>query len=529
MKNLLFFFSLFMSSIAGRAQHPIVINMMDTSKVVISKHIYGHFAEHLGRCVYDGLLRNGTPRKDMIAALRKIRIPNLRWPGGCFADEYHWRNGIGPQDKRPKTVNTTWGMVVEDNSFGTHEFLDLCEQIGAEPYLAGNMGSGTPQEMADWIEYMNYGGISTLTNLRSRNGHPNQYGVSWWGVGNESWGCGGDMTPEHYSNLYKQYANFCKSYPGVPRLKKIVSGANADDYRWTEVVMKNIPIHLMWGLSLHYYTWLTGNWPPTGGSTNFPKSEYTTAMRQAWRMDEIVTKHSAIMDQYDPLKNIALVVDEWGIWVKQEPDQGLLYQQNSLRDALLAALTLNIFNNHADRVRGANLAQVANVIHSIVLTSGDSMLLTPTYHVFDLYKVHQDSRHILVKYTSPSYVHEKDTIACLSVSASRDSIGHIHVSLVNMDVEKSLDVSIPISGRTISGQIITSPKVTDHNTFGDPDKVVIKPFNGFLKQEKTVQVLLPPKSIVVLEARDGVVLTSNSIAPESNSTQINKAVIKNKQ
>ncbi|HQX42163.1 MAG TPA: alpha-N-arabinofuranosidase, partial [Niabella sp.] len=345
-----FFFFLFLSfSILGlHGQEATATLDVKEPKSLISKHIYGHFAEHLGRCIYDGFWVNekldvpkqGRIRLDVVEALKKINIPNLRWPGGCFADEYHWRDGIGKTVDRPKMVNTNWGGVSEDNSFGTHEFLELSSLLNTEPYIAGNVGSGTVEEMAKWVEYLNSPAVSTITELRKANGREKPWKVTYWGVGNESWGCGGNMTPEFYADLYKRYATYTRNYPGAP-LKKIAGGANADDYRWTEVLMKNIPLNQMWGLSLHYYTIPTGNWGKKGSATEFDEKEYFNTMKNCLKMEDLVTKHSAIMDKYDKDKKVALVVDEWGIWTDVEPgtNPGFLYQQNSLRDALIAATT----------------------------------------------------------------------------------------------------------------------------------------------------------------------------------------------
>ncbi|HRH59695.1 MAG TPA: alpha-L-arabinofuranosidase C-terminal domain-containing protein, partial [Chitinophagaceae bacterium] len=345
------------------------------SNLIINKNIYGHFAEHLGRCIYDGfwadsalkVQKNDRIRLDVVEALKKINMPLLRWPGGCFADEYHWSDGIGVRSARPKRVNTTWGMVIEDNSFGTDEFLKLCGLIGCEPYVAGNVGTGTPQEMANWIEYLNYNGNSTLADMRKKNGHAAPYNVSYWGVGNESWGCGGDMTPAFYADQYKRYRSFCESYPGT-ELKPIASGSNSDDYNWTETCMKNIPSWSMWGLSMHYYT-IADGWNHKGSASSFDEDIYFKSMKQCLRMEELIRKHTAIMDKYDPEKKVALAVDEWGIWTDVEPgtNGAFLYQQNSMRDALIAATTLNIFNNHCDRVRMACLAQTVNVLQALIL------------------------------------------------------------------------------------------------------------------------------------------------------------------
>lgn len=467
----------------------------------ISRHIYGQFAEHLGRSIYDGFYKDGKIRTDVATALKQIKVPNLRWPGGCFADQYHWRDGIGDKTKRPKKVNANWGMVTEDNSFGTHEFLELCELIGCEPYFAGNVGTGTPQEMSDWIEYLNFNGKSDLADLRAKNGHPASYKVSFWGIGNESWGCGGSMRPDYYANLYRQYNAYCHDYPGAS-LKRIVSGANADDYNWTEVCMKNIHPRLMWGLSLHYYTWLKGAWPPSGSATQFGEDQYFDALQQSLRMEEIVTKHSEIMDKYDPGKKVALVVDEWGIWTAQEPGQpkDWLFQQNSLRDALIAAITLGIFNNHADRVKVANLAQTVNVIHSVVLTKGAEMVLTPTYHVFDFMKSHQDAKLIPLKITAPDYSFNGSSINAVHASASTKE-GVTNITLTNVDPSQALTVTIDVAGTSVNGQVLTAPQFNAFNDFAKPPAVKPAIFRDAKFNAGKLEVTLPAKSVVQLAVK----------------------------
>ncbi|GAB2955410.1 alpha-L-arabinofuranosidase C-terminal domain-containing protein [Hymenobacter coalescens] len=479
---------------------------------VISRHIYGHFAEHLGRCIYDGFWadpalnvpKQGRLRLDIVEALRRIKVPNLRWPGGCFADAYHWRDGVGPAAQRPRTINTWWGDAVEDNSFGTHEFLELCRLIGAEPYLAANVGSGTVQEMAGWMEYLNSNADTPLTQERRRNGRPDPYQVTWWGIGNESWGCGGNMTAEYYTDVYKRYATFAHNYPGSPPLKRIVSGANGDDPHWTETCMKRIPLSLMWGLTLHQYTLPTGSWTGSkGAATGFDEQQYFNTVRNCLKMETVVSKHAAIMDQHDPEKKVALLVDEWGVWTDVEPgtNPGFLYQQNSLRDALVAGTTLNIFNNHCDRVRGANLAQAVNVLQALILTDKERMLLTPTYHVFDLYQVHQDATWLPVQFESPAYAVGNEKVPALNASASRDQNGVVHISLVNLDAKRALPLETRLPGvswKAVSGQVLTSANVNDHNTFDKPDRVKLADFRGASKRGDRLVVQLPPKSVVVL-------------------------------
>ena len=484
----------------------------DSEIGLIRPELHSHFAEHLGSCVYGGLWvgqNSSIPnvngyRKAAIDYLKELGVPVLRWPGGCYADQYHWSDGIGEPTKRPKRINANWGMVVEDNSFGTNEFLQLCDLVGCEPYIAGNMGSGTPQEMSNWIEYLNADGNSTLAELRKQNGHEKPYKVSFWGVGNESWGCGGNMTPDFYSDQYKRYATYCINYPGAP-LKKIASGANADDYNWTEVCMKKINKWDMWGISMHYYT-IANNWDHKGSATQFDEHDYFAALKSCLHIEDLVTKHSAIMDKYDPEKKVALAVDEWGIWTDAEPgtNPGFLYQQNSMRDAIIAASTLNIFNNHSDRVKLASLAQTVNVLQALILTNKEKMLLTPTYHVFDLYKVHQDATLLPVQFFSPDYAYGKDKIPAINASASKDKDGAVHISLVNADAHSAIKINAAFLGlgyKTVTGQILTSAAFTDINSFENPNKVKPATFSDFKASADGLTVNLPALSVVVLEIK----------------------------
>jgi alpha-N-arabinofuranosidase len=358
--------------------------------------------------------------------------------------------------------------------------------------------------MSNWLEYLNFNGSSTLADLRRKNGREQPWNVSFWGVGNESWGCGGDMEPEFYAGQYRRYSEFCKNYPGAP-LKLIASGANGDDYNWTDVVMKNIPLWHTWGISMHYYT-IVNSWQHKGSATQFGEDEYFKGLAHCLRMEDIINRHSAIMDKYDPGKKVALVVDEWGIWTDAEPgtNPAFLYQQNSLRDALIAATTLNIFNNHADRVKMANLAQTVNVLQALILTDKDKMLLTPTYHVFDLYKVHQDSKLLPVQFSSPDYVYGNEKIPAVNASASRDAAGAVHISLVNIDPVKKITVRTTLQGiswKNVEGQLLTSPKFTDINTFDQPGKVRPALFTGARKAGDELVVELPAQSVVVLELK----------------------------
>ncbi|MDR1601425.1 MAG: alpha-N-arabinofuranosidase [Tannerella sp.] len=490
------------------AQNKLVVNA-DQGKETISRHIYGHFSEHLGHCIYGGYwVGEDSPipntrgiRNDVVQALRDIRIPNLRWPGGCFADEYHWMDGIGPRDKRPKMVNTHWGGVTEDNSFGTHEFLDLCEQLDCEPYICGNVGSGTVEEMSKWVEYITFDGESPMANLRRQNGREKPWAVKFWGVGNENWGCGGNMTADFYADQYRRYATYCRSY-GDNRLYKIAGGANSGDYNWTDVLMKKAGGQMQ-GLSLHYYT-VPNDWSRKGSATEFDEAEYFTTISKALFIDELVTRHSVIMDKYDPNKRVGLMPDEWGAWYDVEPgtNPGFLYQQNSLRDAILAGATLNIFNAHCDRVKMANIAQTVNVLQAVILTDGEKMLLTPTYWVYYLYKVHHDATLLPVSFTGSKYELNGRKTDAVSVSASKDASGKIHITLVNIDPNKSQSIDAELRGvtaRKVSGKILTSAGISDHNTFDKPNTVGVKDFNGARLSKETLSVALPAKSVVMLE------------------------------
>ncbi len=492
-----------------KAQTSFVLNT-DITKDTISRHIYGNFSEHLGHCIYGGIwVGEDSPipntrgiRNDVVDALKRIAIPNLRWPGGCFADEYHWMDGIGPRDKRPQMINTHWGGVVEDNSFGTHEFLDLCEQIGTEPYICGNLGSGTVEEMSKWVEYITFDGKSPMADMRRQNGREKPWKVKFWGVGNENWGCGGNMTAEFYADQYKRYATYCRNY-GDNRLYKIAGGPSSDDYHWTETLMKNIPLNQMSAISLHHYT-ITHNWQYKGSATRFTEEEYFKTIKSTLYMDELVTKHSTVMDRYDPQKRVGLFVDEWGVWHDVEPgtNPGFLFQQNTMRDALVAGINLNIFNNHCDRVKGANIAQMVNVLQSIILTDGPKMVLTPTYYVFEMYKVHQDAALIPLTFKSPAITMNGQSIPAVTASASRDKAGKVHISFTNADLHKEIELNIDVRGMTagkVTGTVLTSKEVAAINTFEKPDVVRATPFNGAKVSKNNLNVKLPPASVVVLE------------------------------
>lgn len=480
----------------------------NNKKSRINKEIYGHFSEHLGRCIYEGIYvgenspipnTNGM-RNDVVEALKCIRIPVLRWPGGCFADEYHWKDGIGPKGNRKKMINTHWGGVVEDNSFGTHEFMELCRQLGCEPYITGNLGSGTVEEMQNWVEYMTFDGVSPMAELRKQNGHEEAWGLKYFGVGNENWGCGGNMRPEFYADQYRRYQTYVRNY-GSNKIYRIACGAPGDDYNWTDVVMK-IAGHYMDGIALHHYTVPTGSWSHKGSAVNFDEKAWYETLSKTLYMEELVNRHSKIMDKYDPDKKVGLLVDEWGTWHDVEPgtNPGFLYQQNTMRDALVAGINLNIFNKHSNRVVMTNIAQVVNVLQAVILTEGGKMLLTPTYHVYDLYKNHQDADLLESSLKTRESGIDNAMVPNLHESVSMDNLGNVHITLCNLSLTESRFVRTEFIGKevnAVSGRILTGEKDA-HNTFEYPEKVKPVEFKDFKITYDGLEFTIPPVSVLAL-------------------------------
>ncbi len=501
----------------------LTINV-DRGSHQISRHIYGHFAEHLGRCIYEGLWvgeDSSIPnirgwRNDVVAALRALKVPNLRWPGGCFADTYHWLDGIGPREKRPSVVNVHWGGTVENNSVGTHEFFDLCDQLGCEPYIAGNVGSGTVREMAEWLEYLTMPGASPMAARRRANGRQDPWHLTYWGVGNENWGCGGNMRPQYYADLFRQYAAYCRHFSPGQKLYKVACGFLDE---WNEILMREAG-RSMDGLSVHYYT-VPGPWEHKGSATDFSLDEWRITMQRAWSVDGFLKRTGEIMDRYDPEKRVGIILDEWGTWFDVEPgtNPGFLYQQNTIRDALVAGLSLNIFHQHAERLQMANIAQVVNVLQAMVLTEGDKMLLTPTYHVLEMYKVHQDATLLPTVIRSPEYVPASEpspnpaaagalipwnAVAQISASASRDASGKVHISLCNLHHEEDAELAVELLGvsvKSVKGRLLTAPATNTHNTFEHPKAVEPIVFDTFKTTAAGLDVWLPARSVAVLEVQ----------------------------
>ena len=492
---------------------------VDASKpgAKIDRNIFGQFAEHLGKGVYEGIWvgpGSNIPntrgiRNDVVAALKAIKVPNVRWPGGCFADEYHWRKGVGP--RRVETLNPNWGGVIEPNTFGTHEFMDFLDQIGAEAYLSVNVGSGTPQEAAEWLEYLTAAQPTTLVKERAANGRPAPYRIAYLGIGNESWDCGGNMSPDYYVSQLKVYSRFVRNFnpeqQDRQRMLKIAVGPGGGEARfteWTEAVMKAYQ-NRQWswdmdGLSLHTYTVV--NWDKKFASVGFGEDEYSRILKATLEMDGLISKHSAIMDKYDPQKRIALVVDEWGAWYAPLPgsNPGFLAQQNSQRDAILAALNINIFARHADRVRMTNIAQMVNVLQAMILTDKEKMVLTPTYHVFKMYVPFQDATFVPVTFNAGTYTHGDITLPRVDAIAARDAAGRLWLALTNVDPNRPAEIEASLSGVTatsVSGETLTAPKVDSVNTFEAPNTVVPKPVSAKVQGGK-LALNLEPRSVTVI-------------------------------
>jgi alpha-L-arabinofuranosidase len=504
--KILLLISFFMTLPAVSQNNSIVIKTRE-GKDTISRFIYGHFAEHLGRCIYDGIWvgeNSDIPntrgiRNDVVAALKEIQVPVLRWPGGCFADIYQWKDGVGPRDMRSPILNNFWGGESEDNSFGTHEFLDLCSMLGSEPYLAINVGSGTVQNAKDWIEYVTSDKESEMTRWRKQNGREDPWKVKFWGIGNESWGCGGNMDPEHYTELFKQFS----TYAWVEN--KIASGGIDSDLSWTETLMRETKNYqnLIQGMSYHHYS-VCNSWEKKGSAISFDEREWFSTLSRNLDMEKSLLGQIAIMDKYDPDKKIGLFADEWGNWHDPEPGNtmGILYQQNTLRDALTASLYLNIFNNHCDRVKMANIAQVVNVLQAMVLTQGDKLVRTPTFYVFKMYNVHYDALMLPISLTSENYVFGDQSIPELSASASKNKQAEINITITNVNLSKVVKTALSLDSEekieVKAAKIITADQMNALNDFDKQETVNMKEFKGYKVNVTELSIEMPPKSIVLL-------------------------------
>ena len=498
-----------LTTLNGSAQNKLTLKP-DESGTKISKEIYGHFSEHLGTCIYGGIYVgedseipniNGY-RLDVVEAFKELKVPVLRWPGGCFADTYHWKDGIGPKEDRPSIVNVHWGGVTEDNSFGTHEFLDFCELIETEPYLSINVGSGTVQEASEWVQYVNSSNKSPMTDLRKANGREEPWDVKFWGIGNENWGCGGEMAADYYVNIYRNYACFVKGNG----LQRVVCGPSDSQVDWTEKIMAGLDgkLHLAQGLSLHYYTLPTGDWGAKGSSIDFEEDMWFLTLKGTMRIDGFIKQHLAVMDKYDPEGRVKLIVDEWGTWYDKLPGSkdGFLQQQNTVRDALVAGINLNIFNRYASRISMANIAQIVNVLQAVILTDGPDMVKTPTYHVFKMYNVHQDATLIPLAMECEDYEFEGESIPAVTASASEKD-GVVSITLTNANPNKAVDLEIGLDGdiKLFNAQIVTGEAINDYNDFGQEEKVSIRGFEAGKVKNGQLKTSIPSKSVVLLQLK----------------------------
>ena len=488
----------------------------------IAPEIYGQFSEHLGRGIYEGLFvreDSGIPnvngmRTDVVEALKEIEVPVLRWPGGCFADEYHWKDGIGPKEKRKRMINTNWGGVIEDNSFATHEFMELCRQIGCKTYVNGNLGSGTVQEMAEWVEYMTFEGVSPMADLRKENGHEKPWKVDYFGVGNENWGCGGNMNPEHYANEYRRYQTFVKNLdPDKEPIQKVCCGANVDDYYWTKDVMKTCFAHVekknhgnMDYLSLHYYVHPEG-WEVKGSATEFDEEVWYKTLSKALFMDELIERHGTIMDRFDPQKKIGMSIDEWGTWFTCEPgtNPGFLYQQNTVRDALVAGVTMNIFNKHCDRVKMACIAQTVNVLQAMILTEGEKMIKTPTYYVFHMYRHHQGANLISSELTGVEDIGMGEWYVPQVTESVSEKDGIITITLNNLSATDCLEMDVQFTGdrdyEVVEANVVTHQDMHAYNTFEEPDRVKEETFDDYILEGGRMKLKLPACSVMEIRVK----------------------------
>ncbi len=510
----LFLFILSLSNLFGQKTDVNTLLVNATSgEHKISKHIYGHFAEHLGRCIYGGIYvgeESSIPnirgiRLDVLNALKEIKVPVLRWPGGCFADTYHWKDGIGPAKDRPSMVNVHWGNVTEDNSFGTHEFMDLCELLECEPYICANIGSGTVQEMAEWIEYLTSPAESPMTELRKKNGRDEPWQVKFWGLGNEVWGCGGRMDVDHYVNIGANYSAFCRSYPGN-HIYKIACGGYGwrDNYEWTDILMQEGRSRIGFQAhAIHYYT-SDGQKKTRYKATEFEEDGWFDVLQGTLKMEEILKQNVAIMDRYDPENKVDLIIDEWGTWhyVEEGTNPRFLYQQNSLRDAIVAALNLNIFNNFCERLYMANIAQTVNVLQAMILTKDEQIVRTPTYYVYKMFVSHHESIMLPTQLTCGDYTFGEDKIPAMNASASMDNKGKINISIVNADPEQMQNLECMVYGDKISkvsGQILTAKAINSYNDFGQAEEVAIKDFDDMQLDGDIIRLNVPSKSVVMIE------------------------------
>ena len=504
------------------AQAPAHIEILPGEPIgTINPEIYGHFIEHLGGVIYDGVWvgpdskipNEGGIRRSLIDALKAIHAPIVRWPGGCFADSYDWRDGIGAAAERKARTNF-WGGT-DPNSFGTAEFLRFCSLVGTKPYLAANVRSLPARDFYQWVEYCNSPAGSTAgAKQRGALGHPEPYNVRYWGVGNESWGCGGNFTAEEYAAEFRRFTAW------VPRYEKpldlIASGASDHQVDWTRKLMRALQdkgqLDSVFGLSVHYYSWnlsggRTTDWNRgKGDALNFNEFEWYEMLAQGSAMDPIIRDHWAVMAESDPQHQIKLIIDEWGAWYRPgtEVRPGFtISQMLTLRDALLSGLTLDIFHRHADKVAMANVAQLVNCLHSLILATEDKFVLTPVYHVFKMYMSHMGAQAVRTEFGAPPLTYDRvgkpATLPGLSGSASISG-KDLTLTVVNPHTSRTLETEIAVRGATITGgrgQILTHADIHAHNDFQHPDVLRPEPVSVAVSGDRLVH-RFPPASVTAL-------------------------------
>jgi alpha-N-arabinofuranosidase len=480
-----------------------VLICSDSGKARISKHIYGHFAESPGTAVYPGIWvgpDSSIPntrgiRKDVVEALQNVKAANLRWPGGAYAERYRWRDGIGPLSSRKPHEE----FNDETNEFGTHEFLDFCDMVGCEPYLCCSTTSGTVEEARDWLRYLTADDDSGPAKLRRKNGRREPWNARLWAVGNEVWAYCDKPAP--YAGKFLEYEEAMRAATDQD-LYLVACGPGGTRYDWTDTLMRIVGTR-MEGLAFHHYT-LAGPWADKGPALGFTEQHWALSMQNSFGIETMVYKHSEIMDRYDPGKKVALVMDEWGVWHSgaSHMPEDCPHSPGTIRDAIVAAMMLNMFNNHCERLRVANIAMLVNALHPLYITHEDRLLRTPTSHVYEMFTVHHEATMLPLITTADRGLPYDYTMPGFNASASRDDAGRIHLTLCNVTVDSDREISCRLASGNINsarGRILTSDAIDGHNTFREPDRVAPAPFEGASIDNGIVKIALPARSVVLLE------------------------------
>jgi alpha-L-arabinofuranosidase len=505
----------FSSTIAGDSSADAHIEvLLDETLGTISPNIYGHFTENLSGVIYDGIWvgeNSKVPnlsgiRKQLIEELRKIKPPLVRWPGGCFADSYDWRDGIGPTNKRPRRTNFWAGGEAasapaahryDPNRFGTNEFVQFCRYVGAQPYLAANLRSLPAEQFYHWVEYCNSpAGSTTLADERASSGYREPFDVLYWGVGNESWGCGGNFTAQEYGVEYRRFTTWVPTYG--KQLRFIASGPNSGELDWTRGFLEEVArkgkeqIQAIYGLSLHHYAWnlsrgKTQDWNEgKGDALKFDAVDWYELLREGDRLENLIASHWQGMAEIDTSHHIKLAVDEWGPWYR--PGSELtpgdqLEQLPTLRDAVFSGMTLDIFNRHPEKVAIACCAQLINCLNSLYLAHEDNFCVTPVGHVFAMYAAHQGGQGLRTEFSAPDIFYQRDgkqvSFWGLHGSASRRG-NTVVLTAVNPHVNRTVEARVALRGgsaKSIIATVLTAPDIHARNTFEQQNTVVPKTEN----------------------------------------------------